>query len=298
MPNGYWLVQTDITDPEQHAEYVKRNRPVFARYGARILVRWGQHQVVEGVARSRQVVFEFPDYESAVACYHDPEYEAAHQLRVGAADGDVVIVEGYDGPQPAPSDYKPFTPSDSAILLIDHQPGVVAMVKSVPAEEVAANTAILARLGEQMDIPLVISSTRETLEYLGTTIEELQHAAPVAYENRIRRDGTLNAFHDPAFVDAVKALGRRNLIIAGILTDVCLWHSVVSALDAGYNVQVVADACGTTSALADTVTYDRMREIGVTVATTYGTLFELYSDLSTPEGQRAEMVAAGIPIPA
>lgn len=81
MANGYWLVQTDITDPEQHAKYVKKNRPVFARYGARILVRWGQHQVVEGTARSRQVVFEFPDYESAVACFDDPEYEAAQQLR-------------------------------------------------------------------------------------------------------------------------------------------------------------------------------------------------------------------------
>jgi uncharacterized protein (DUF1330 family) len=103
MPNGYWLVQTDITDPERHAEYVKKNRPVFARYGARILVRWGQHQVVEGSARSRQVVFEFPDYRSAVACYRDPDYEAAHQLRVGAAEGDVVIVEGYEGPQPGTS---------------------------------------------------------------------------------------------------------------------------------------------------------------------------------------------------
>ena len=101
MPAGYWLVQTDITDPERHAEYVSANRPVFARYGARILVRWGQHQVLEGVARSRQVVFEFPDYESALACYHDPEYEGAHKLRVGAAEGDVVIVEGYDGPQPS-----------------------------------------------------------------------------------------------------------------------------------------------------------------------------------------------------
>jgi uncharacterized protein (DUF1330 family) len=101
MPKGYWLVQTDITDPERHAEYVKSNRAVFARYGARILVRWGEHEVVEGVARSRQVVFEFPDYASALACYRDPEYETAHELRVGAADGDVVIVEGYDGPQPA-----------------------------------------------------------------------------------------------------------------------------------------------------------------------------------------------------
>lgn len=197
-----------------------------------------------------------------------------------------------------PSNDTSFTPANSAILLIDHQPGVVAMVRSVPADELAANTAILARLGEELHIPLLISSTRETVEFLGTTIEEIQHAAPVAYENRVRRQGTLNAFADPAFVAAVQALGRPNLIIAGILTDVCLWHSVVSARDAGYNVLAVADASGTTSVLADTVTYDRMRELGVTVGTTYGTLFELYPDLSTPDGQRAEMIAAGMPVPA
>jgi uncharacterized protein (DUF1330 family) len=102
MTKGYWIVQSDISDMEQHSEYVKANRAVFGRYGARFLVRWGQQEIAEGTARERQVVIEFPDYVSAVACYHDPEYESAHQLRVGAATGDVIIVEGYDGPQPAP----------------------------------------------------------------------------------------------------------------------------------------------------------------------------------------------------
>jgi nicotinamidase-related amidase len=197
-----------------------------------------------------------------------------------------------------PTVYQPFTPADSAIVLIDHQPGVVAMVHSVAHEELAANAAILARLGELQDLPLLITSTRENVEFLGTTIEEIQDAAPVAYANRIRRAGTLNAFLDPAFVEAVKGLGRQNLIIAGILTDVCLWHSAVSAIEAGYTVQVVADASGTTSVLADTVTYDRMRELGITVATTYGILFELYPDLSTPEGQLAEVAASGQPVAA
>ena len=103
MSKGYWIVHSDISDMEQHAEYVKANRAVLARYGARFLVRWGQQDIVEGTVRERQVVIEFPDYDAAVACYHDPEYEAAHALRVGAAAGDFVIVEGYDGPQPAPT---------------------------------------------------------------------------------------------------------------------------------------------------------------------------------------------------
>ncbi len=184
-----------------------------------------------------------------------------------------------------------FTPSDTAIVLVDHQPGVLAMVKSLPAAVVTANAATLARLGEQMGIPLVITSTRETLEFLGTTLKEIQAAAPKAYAQRIRRPGTLDTFHDKAFAAAVAATERPNLVIAGILTDVCLFHCAVSAVDAGYKVQVVADACGTSTALGDDVSYDRLRSLGVVVTTTYGVLFELYPDLSTSEGQRAEGVA-------
>ncbi|MBC8163817.1 MAG: DUF1330 domain-containing protein [Roseiflexaceae bacterium] len=103
MTKGYWLVQSDISDMEQHGEYVKANRAVLGRYKAKFLVRWGQQSIEEGAARERQVVIEFPDYASAQACYHDPEYQAAHNLRVGAAVGDVIIVEGYDGPQPVTS---------------------------------------------------------------------------------------------------------------------------------------------------------------------------------------------------
>ena len=187
----------------------------------------------------------------------------------------------------------PLTPSNSAIVLIDHQPGVLAMVNSLPREIVAANVGTLARLGERTDLQLVVSSTREELEFLGTNIEEIQQGAPTAYANRVARAGTLNAFDDPRFVEAIKDTGRRNLIIAGVLTDVCLWHSATSALDAGYHVRVVADANGTTSELADAVTYDRLRELGVEVSTTFGTLFELFSDLSTPEGQLAEAIASG-----
>ena len=97
MIKGYWIVESDITDMERHGQYTKANRAVLARHGARFIVRWGQHLVVEGRARERQVVIEFPDYKSALDCYYDPEYEAAHQLRIGAATGDFVIVEGYDG---------------------------------------------------------------------------------------------------------------------------------------------------------------------------------------------------------
>jgi len=185
------------------------------------------------------------------------------------------------------------TAENSTILLIDHQPGVLAMVNSLPRESVAANAGILVRLGERAKVPLVVTSTREELGFLGTNIDEIKQGAPTAFANRIARGGYLDAFSDPRFVEAVQATGRHNLVMAGVLTDVCLWHSAVSALEAGYHVRVVADASGTTTELADQTTFDRLRDLEIEVSTTYGTVFELFPDLSTPAGLLAESIVNG-----
>lgn len=190
-----------------------------------------------------------------------------------------------------PGRYLPLTPQDSAVVLVDHQPGTLNMVSSDRHAAVKANTGILARLGEQTDLAIVVTSTRETLAFLGTNIDEVQQGAPIAYAARVARDGTLNSFADPRFVEAIRATGRPNLIIAGLTTDVCLWHTTVSALEAGYRVRVVADASGTNSEIGDQVTFDSMRALGAEVGTTLGTLFELFSDLGTAEGQLAEAIA-------
>ena len=100
MPRGYWIAHVDVADPEAYKAYVAANAVPFAKYGARFLVRAGRCEVPEGASRARQVVIEFKDYETALACYRSPEYEAAKALRVAASVGDIVIVEGYDGPQP------------------------------------------------------------------------------------------------------------------------------------------------------------------------------------------------------
>jgi uncharacterized protein (DUF1330 family) len=100
MPKAYWIAHVDVTDPEAYKAYIAANAESFAKYGARFLVRAGRHEVAEGTSRARQVVLEFKDYETALACYRSPEYEAAKALRVAASLADIVIVEGYDGPQP------------------------------------------------------------------------------------------------------------------------------------------------------------------------------------------------------
>jgi len=101
MPKGYWVVAADVSDPEGYKAYIAENAAAFRKYGGRFLARGGRAEAVEGRARSRIVVVEFPDYESALACYRSPEYARAIELRKGRAILDVVVTEGYEGPQPA-----------------------------------------------------------------------------------------------------------------------------------------------------------------------------------------------------
>ena len=100
MAKGYWIARVDVTDPEGYARYVAANGPVFARYGARFLVRGGRFEAVEGAARARNVVLEFPSYQAALECYRSPEYAAAMALRREAGVAEILVIEGHDGAQP------------------------------------------------------------------------------------------------------------------------------------------------------------------------------------------------------
>jgi uncharacterized protein (DUF1330 family) len=100
MSKGYWIARVDVSDPEQYKAYIAANAVAFAKYGARFLVRSGEFEALEGSARSRNVLIEFPSYQSAQDCWHSPEYQHARSLRIGAAIADLVVIEGYDGPQP------------------------------------------------------------------------------------------------------------------------------------------------------------------------------------------------------
>jgi uncharacterized protein (DUF1330 family) len=97
MAKGYWIARVDVTNPEGYKEYIAANAAVFQKYAARFLVRGGQFEAPEGKPRSRNVVLEFKDYDTAVACYHSPEYAAAKQLREPHSEADFIIIEGYDG---------------------------------------------------------------------------------------------------------------------------------------------------------------------------------------------------------
>lgn len=101
MPKGYWIIRVDVTDFEQYKAYMAANVEPFKKYGARFLARGGRQEVTEGTGRSRNTVIEFPSYEAALACWKSPEYQAAIKLREPVSTMDLVVIEGYEGPQPS-----------------------------------------------------------------------------------------------------------------------------------------------------------------------------------------------------
>ena len=101
MAKGYWIARVDVADPEGYKEYTTLNAAAFKKYGARFLVRGGAFECLAGSSRARNVVIEFDSVEQARACYTSPEYQLAAKARDKYAAGlDVLIIEGYDGPQP------------------------------------------------------------------------------------------------------------------------------------------------------------------------------------------------------
>jgi uncharacterized protein (DUF1330 family) len=101
MSKGYWIVRVDVSDPEGYKAYIAANAEAFRKYGAHFVVRGGKYEAVEGNSRERNVVIEFKDYATALACYRSPEYAKAIKVRAGKATADIIVIEGYDGPQPA-----------------------------------------------------------------------------------------------------------------------------------------------------------------------------------------------------
>ncbi len=101
MAKGYWIARIDVSDLDTYRKYVAANAKPLAAYGARFLVRAGTFETLEGDSRSRNVVIEFPSYQAALDCYRSQDYQDAIKLRAPVSSGDLVIIEGYDGPQPA-----------------------------------------------------------------------------------------------------------------------------------------------------------------------------------------------------
>lgn len=96
MAKGYWIARVDIRDPEGYKEYVAASKLAFDRFGAKMLARGGNYDLVEGQGRARNVVIEFASLKQAQDCYNSPEYTHAKLIRQKYADGEIVLVEGVE----------------------------------------------------------------------------------------------------------------------------------------------------------------------------------------------------------
>ncbi len=137
--------------------------------------------------------------------------------------------------------------------------------------------------------PVVLTSSQETL-FQGPLLHELKEILPEAYEKRVKRAGIVDAWTDPNFVRAVEATGRKNLIMAGVTTDVCLIFPAINAVRDGYNVQAVLDASGSPYELSEYTSRNRMERAGVVLTATNTMIAELVQDWSTPEGEKLKEI--------
>ncbi|QUD89574.1 isochorismatase family protein [Phenylobacterium montanum] len=183
-----------------------------------------------------------------------------------------------------------FSTRNSLIMLVDHQTGTVNWVKSIPKETVVTSCRVLAKMALAYDMPLILTTTVE--QQVGPTIPDLQQIAPEAYAHRYARGGQLDCWDDARLQQGVAALGRKKIILAGLTTDICMYWAATSALKLGYEVLVVADACGTTSTQGDEMTYARLRKAGAEVSVVNQVVTELANDFSTAEGQKAQKIMA------
>lgn len=179
----------------------------------------------------------------------------------------------------------PFNPKDTALVLIDHQVGTMQLIKNIDVEQAKKMSLALAKAAKILGMPVVLTSSQEE-RVQGPLLPEFQEIVPEAYKARIQRAGIVNAWSDTNFKKAVEATGRKNLIMAGVTTDVCLVFPAIDAVNEGFNVQAVMDASGSPFELSEQMSRNRMENSGVVLTATNTMIAELAQDWSTPEGQQ------------
>jgi nicotinamidase-related amidase len=171
-------------------------------------------------------------------------------------------------------------PSDSAMLLLDHQSGLFQTVKDIGITELRANTTMLAKLATIYKIP-VITTASEPNGPNGPLMPEIKEAAPHAVY--VPRKGEVNAWDNDDFVKTVRATGRKTLIMAGVWTSVCVMFPALDAKAAGFKVYAVTDASGDPSELASRTTLARFAQAGIIPTTANAVLGEVHRTWNRPE---------------
>ncbi len=173
---------------------------------------------------------------------------------------------------------KPYVKLDknnAAVLLVDHQAGLSSLVRDIDPDKFRNNVLALADLARYFKLPTILTTSFENGPN-GPLMSELKETFPDA--PCIARPGQINAWDNEDFVRAVKATGRKQLIIAGIVTEVCVAFPALSALEEGYEVFIVTDASGTFDEITRHSAWDRMSSAGAQLMTWFGVACELHRD--------------------
>ncbi|MBE8724559.1 isochorismatase family protein [Flavobacterium hungaricum] len=182
---------------------------------------------------------------------------------------------------------KQFTKDDTVMLLIDHQTGTLNFAANRPHEMIISRTRALAKFAKALNIPVVLTSSQED-HAQGPLITDLQELLPQEFEDRVKREGITNAWDDENFKNAVlkAAAGRKNVIMAGLTNDVCIVWPSISMQEEGFNVQVVLDAGGSPSQIADDIAQQTWESQGVRTTTINQIISEMVHNWATEDGQK------------
>ena len=164
---------------------------------------------------------------------------------------------------------------NAAVLLVDHQAGLLSLVRDIDPDKFKNNVLALADLAKYFNLPTILTTSFETGPN-GPLVPELKEMFPDA--PYIARPGQINAWDNEDFVKAVKATGKKQLIIAGVVTEVCVAFPALSALEEDFEVFIVTDASGTFNAMTRDAAWDRMTSAGAQLMTWFGTACELHRD--------------------
>ncbi|RJG13394.1 hydrolase [Pseudomonas cavernicola] len=171
--------------------------------------------------------------------------------------------------------YKRLDKNQAAVLMVDHQTGLLSLVRDLDPDKFKNNVLALADLAKYFKLPTILTTSFEDGPN-GPLVPELKAQFPEA--PYIARPGQINAWDNEDFVKAVKATGKKQLIIAGVVTEVCVAFPALSAIEAGYDVFVVTDASGTFNEVTRESAWHRMNAAGAQLMTWFGLACELHRD--------------------
>jgi nicotinamidase-related amidase len=171
--------------------------------------------------------------------------------------------------------YDKLDKTQAAVLLVDHQAGLLSLVRDIEPDAFKNNVLALADLAKYFKLPTILTTSFEDGPN-GPLMPELKALFPGA--PFVPRPGQINAWDNADFVAAIEATGRRQLVIAGVVTEVCVAFPALSAIEAGYEVFVVTDASGTFNEMTRHSAWNRMAAAGAQLMTWFGVACELHRD--------------------